>query len=157
MKKVLCLILALMFALALTSCGVEIADENGPDDYSLATITDENIINLDLGASAYSVSPSSESEDYMTTTTKVKGSEFSGVAELYGTNLLGKSDLTIDLDGIAVKSGNFKMAVVLDGEIVYEFNNEDLMQTCELRDVNGYVSLVIAGETADFKCYVRVW
>lgn len=37
--------LAMIFIFGFTACGVEISDTNGPDDYSLATITDENIIN----------------------------------------------------------------------------------------------------------------
>ena len=156
-KKVLSILLVLVFVLGFTACGVEIADNNGPDDYSLATITDENIINLDLGASSYSMSPGSEDDDYMTTMTKFKGSEFSGVAELYGINLLGKSDIEFDMGTIQVKEGNFRLMVVHDGEIVHDFDLEEMSQTFKLEDVNGYVSLVMAGETADFKFYIQVW
>ncbi len=157
MKKIICILLVLMFALTITGCGVEIADENGPDDTSLATITEENIINLDLGAAGYSMSPGSDDENYMTTLTKFKGKEFSGVADLYTTNYIGKSDVTIDLTTIQVDSGNFLVCVVLDDEIVYEFNNEDMMQTCELKDIKGTLSVRIAGETAEFKTYLQVW
>ena len=41
MKKALCLILAMSFAIFAAGCGVEFEDTNGPDDYSLAQITDE--------------------------------------------------------------------------------------------------------------------
>ena len=157
MKKILCLVLTLMFALALTGCGVEIPDENGPDNFNLATITVDNIVNMDLGASSYSVSPSSEDEDYMTKVTKVKGNEFSGVAELYTTNFIGKSDVTVYLDNIAVESGNFKVLVQLDDEIVHEFNNQEMLQECELKDIKGTLSVKIAGETADFKCWMQIW
>ncbi len=157
MKKILCLIMMLIFAVALTGCGVEIPDENGPDDFNLATITTENIVNLDLGASSYSVSPSVDDEDYMVKTTKIKGSEFSGVAELYGTNFTGKSDFTVYLNNISVDSGNFKVLVLLDDEIVHEFNNQEMQQKCELKDIKGNVSVRIAGETADFKCWMQVW
>lgn len=156
-KKLLSVLLALVFVLGFTACGVEIADSNGPDDTSLATITDENIINQDLGASSYSMSPGSESEEYLTKVTKFKGSEFSGVAELYGTNYLGKSDVSIDVSSLAVKSGNFRLVVLLDDEIVYEFDDEGLMETCELKDINGYMSIRMAGETADFKFWMQVW
>lgn len=157
MKKILCVLLTLVFMFTITGCGPEIEDTNGPDDYTLATITDDNIINLDLGASGYSMSPGSESEDYMTTNTKFKADNFSGVSEIFGTNLLGKSDITIDLNSIQVDSGNFRLMVLLDDEIVYEFNNDELLQTCELRDVNGYVSIRMAGESAAFKYYIQVW
>ena len=157
MKKILALILTLMFALALTGCGVEIPDENGPDDFNLATITVDNIVNMDLGCSGYSVSPGSEDDNYMFKTTKIKGKEFSGVDELYSTNLVGKSDITVYLNNISVESGNFKVLVLLDGEIVHEFNNQEMLQECELKDVNGHFSVRIAGETAKFKCWMQIW
>ena len=157
MKKVLCLILTLMFALALTGCGVEIPDQNGPDNFNLATITVDNIVNMDLGASGYSVSPSSEDEEYMTKVTKVKGKEFSGVAELYYTNFVAKSDITVYLDNISVESGNFKVLVLVNDEIVHEFNNQEMLQECELKDIKGDFSVKIAGETADFKCWMQIW
>lgn len=157
MKKVICLIVALMFTLAFAGCGVEIPDENGPDNFDLATITEDNIINMDLGASGYSVSPSSDDEEYMTKMTKVKGKDFSGVAELYQTNLMGKSDITVYLDNISVSEGNFKVLVLVDDKIVHKFNNQEMLQQCELEDIKGSVSVRIAGETADFKCYLQVW
>lgn len=157
MKKILCLIMALGFAVISVGCGVEIADNNGPDDYTLATITEENIVNQDLGASGYSMSPGSEDDDYMTTTTKIKGKEFSGVAQLYVTNYLGKSDVTVDVSNLTVDSGNFALMALLDGEIVHEFKVGELMETFELKDINGTFEIVIAGETADFKLWIQVW
>ena len=47
--------------------------------------------------------------------------------------------------------------VLLDDKIVHEFNHEDLLQSYELRDVNGYVSVRMAGESAAFKYYIQVW
>lgn len=149
--------LAMIFIFGFTACGVEISDTNGPDDYSLATITDENIINQDLGASGYSMTPASDSEDYMTSTTKFKGKEFSGVTELWGTNLLGKSDMTVELSTIQVDRGNFKLVATLDDEIVHVFDNEEMSQRFELEDSNDDFAIRMAGETADFKFYISVW
>ena len=157
MKKIITILLIFVFALGLTGCGVEIADENGPDNFNLSTITKDNIINMDLGASSYSVSPSSEDEDYMTSMTKVKGKEFSGVAELYTTNYIGKSDVTVYLDNISVESGNFKVIVQLDDKIVHQFNNQEMLQQYELKDIKGTLSVKIAGETANFKCWMQIW
>ena len=157
MKKIVCLILVLVFALGLTGCGPEIADENGPEDTSLATITEENIINLDLGASSFSVSPGTDEENYMTDLTMVKGKEFSGVTEIFTESYLFKTDVVVDLTTINVKSGNFLVCVVVDDEIVYKFDNEEMMQTCKIKDVKGTMSIRIAGETADFKTYLQVW
>lgn len=157
MKKVLCLIMALGFAVMSLGCGVEIADSNGPDDYTLAEITEENIINKDLGASSYSMSPGSEDDDYMTSTTKFKGKEFSGVAQLYMANYIGKSDVSIDVSNLTVDSGNFALMVLLDGEIVHEFKHGELMETFEMKDIKGTFEIVMAGETADFKFWIQVW
>ena len=157
MKKIVCLILVLVFALGLTGCGPEIADENGPEDTSLATITEENIINLDLGASSFSVSPGTDEENYMTDLTMVKGKEFSGVTEIFTESYLFKTDVVVDLTTINVKNGNFLVCVVVDDEIVYKFDNEEMMQTCKIKDVKGTMSIRIAGETADFKTYLQVW
>lgn len=157
MKKVLCLIMALGLAVMSLGCGVEIADSNGLDDYTLAEITEENIINQDLGASSYSMSPGSEDDDYMTSTTKFKGKEFSGVAQLYMTNYIGKSDVSIDVSNLTVDSGNFALMVLLDGEIVHEFKHGELMETFEMKDIKGTFEIVMAGETADFKFWIQVW
>ena len=89
--------------------------------------------------------------------TKVKGKEFSGVAELYTTNYIGKSDVTVYLDNISVESGNFKVIVQLDNKIVHQFNNQEMLQQYELKDIKGTLSVKIAGETANFKCWMQIW
>ena len=155
-KKILCLIMALGFAVLAAGCGVEIADTNGPDDYSLATITEENIANQDLGCSSYTMSPGSEDENYLVETTKFKGKEFSGVTQIYMTNFIGKSDVCVDVSNLSVDSGNFALYAVLDGEIVHEFKIGELMETFELKDINGTFELVMAGETADFKFWMNM-
>ena len=157
MKKLLCLIMALGFAIMASGCGVEIADTNGPDDYSLATITEENIANQDMGASSYSISPGSEDENYMVNPTKFKGSEFSGVAQIYMANYVGKSDVYVDVSNLTVDSGNFALYALLDGKIVHEFKIGELMETFEMKDIKGSFEIVMAGETADFKFWANVW
>lgn len=157
MKKVLCFLLAMTFALFAVGCGVEYEDTNGPDDYSLAQITDENILNQDVGAANYSQTPAEEESDNLTQMTEFKSKGFHGVAEIYRTTLLGKSDLTIDVTNLQVDSGNYRLSVVHDDEIVYDFPLNEMMQTYELRDINGDVSIVMAGEDADFYMSIQVW
>ena len=156
-KKFMALMLAVACVFAFTACGVEIPDNNGPDDDSLATITDEDIIERTMGASGYSMSPGPEEEDYMTSVTKFKGKEFSGVEEIYSTNFIGKSDIIVDLSTIQVTEGNFKLVATLDDEIVHVFDNEEMSQSFELRDVKGYFAIRMAGESANFKFYINVW
>lgn len=155
MKKILCLILAMAFALVGTGCGPEIADTNGPDDYSLAEITEENIIKQDIGASAYSRSPGEEENDDLTEVTKFKGKEFSGVASIFLTNYIWASSVEINVSTFSVESGNFALVVLLDGEIVHEFNpEEELEETFTMDDVKGTLEIVMAGESADFKFWI---
>ena len=57
MKKALCLLAAVLLCFGVSGCGGEgYEDTNGADDFTLETITDENIINLDVGASGLSYS-----------------------------------------------------------------------------------------------------
>ena len=54
MKRIFALLLTLALALSLTACGsVKIEDTNGPDNFALNTITDQNILNLDLPSGGY--------------------------------------------------------------------------------------------------------
>ena len=152
MKKLTCLLFSILLVMSLTACGVEIEDTNGDDDYSLATITEENILKLDLGGSSYSTSG-----DDITTGQKYSSKNFSGVVEIYTISLLGKSDIEIDLASIFVKKGNFKLVVVVDDEIVHEFDNEEMMQTFRLDDISGDVSIRMAGESASFEFYIQVF
>ena len=157
MKKGLCLLLALLLAVFAAGCGVEFEDTNGPDDYSLAQITDENILNLDVGAANYSQSPGPEDSEDLFRVTEFRSNGFHGVAEIYRTTLIGKSDLAIDVTNLQVSSGNYRLSVVHDGKIVHDFPLNEMMQTYELRDVNGDVSIVMAGEDADFYMSIQVW
>ena len=50
MKKKFALIIAVCMLFSLSACGTEYEDTNG-DDITLQTITDEDIINLSIGAS----------------------------------------------------------------------------------------------------------
>ena len=158
MKKAIYLLLVLLFSLSLTACGVEIEDTNGADDYSLNTITEENIISMDLGASTYSQSYDGDEEaeplEYMT---KFKGKEFSGVAELYSMTYIGKSDVTIEMGTIQVDQGNFRLMVLLDDEIIHDFDLEEMGQELELKDIKGNLSIRMAGETATFRFFMQVW
>lgn len=101
MKRLLVFLLTVSFMLSLTACGIEIEDTNGPDDYSLETITDENIINMDLGASG-----SAASSDDASQVVKYSSKNFSGVEEICFVNRIMASEVVIDLSTIMVKEGN---------------------------------------------------
>lgn len=125
--------------------GVEdIEDTNGPNNYSLQTIKNSNIVNLDIGATNVVIS-----NDSITNMTKISSKKFSGVYEVLYVNLLGESDFLLNIYDFKLNSGNFKMVVVHDGKIVKIITKENCDEIF-LEDINGTVSLVIAGESADF-------
>ena len=128
----------------LTDNTQHIEDTNGPDNYKLQTITDYNIINLDVGALNVK-----ESTDAITNTTTYSSDKFTGVYEIYGINLKGNR-FDISINHAQVTSGNFKMVLVHNDEIVHEFKLNELMQDYTLENPDGYVALRIAGESADF-------
>ena len=148
-KKILGVIVFIVAIIAavvmLLSNDVEhIEDTNGADNYELQTITDEDIAKMEMGAKGYSVTTHN-----LTKTTEISSGKFTGVHEVVYSNLLGKSDFVLNIRNFKVKSGNFKMAIVYDGEIV-DVLTAETAENYILEDVSGTVSLVIAGESADF-------
>lgn len=131
--------------LFLTSDLEHIEDTNGPDNYALTTITDENITKQDMGALNIN-----KSTGLLNDGVTLKSDKFTGVYRVFTTNFLFGSDFQMDLAGFWVNGGNFKMAIV---------NNDEIIATVEpgmfaevlLHDLNGSFSLVIAGESADFE------
>lgn len=134
-----------VFAIWMFSSDLEhIEDTNGADNYTLQQITDDNIINMDIGALNVGRKKSAIS-DTVTYSTK----KFTGVAEIFTENI-ATNRFTITVNHAAVNSGNFKMVLVYNDDIVHEFKLNELTQEFTLENVNGTVSLRIAGESADF-------
>lgn len=123
-----------------------IEDTNGAENFALQTITDENIINKDIGA----VGGPNMSTDNISNTTTYSSKKFTGVAEIYGVDITTTS-MDITVNHASVTEGNFKLVLLVDDEIVHEFKLNELSQTYTLEKPSGYVSLVIAGESANFE------
>lgn len=121
-----------------------IEDTNGADNYNLQTITDSNIINRDIGAMGLKISNST-----VTNTTSYSSEKFTGVEEIYGENIVANR-MEFNINHASVTEGNFKIVLLVDDEIVHEFKLNELMQTYVLENPSGYVSLRIAGESANF-------
>lgn len=121
-----------------------IEDTNGAENFELQTITDEDIAKIEMGSLNVGTSKNS-----ITNMTEISSSKFTGVYEVLYTNLIGKSDFLLNIYDFQINGGNFKMAVVHDGKIVKTLTEENYEETL-LEDINGTVSLVIAGESADF-------
>lgn len=122
-----------------------IEDTNGADNYSLQTITDSNIINRDVGAMGLNIHKSAVSG-----VTTYSSEKFTGVEEIYGNNIWGNR-FEITVNHARVDSGNFRIVLLEDERIVHEFRLNELTQTYVLENPSGYISLRIAGESADFQ------
>lgn len=121
-----------------------IEDTNGANNYSLQTITDENIRNLDIGALNIV-----KHDNLIGETVTYQSDRFTGVYELFRENIV-TNRFEITINHAQVNAGNFKMVLCVDDEIVHTFALNELTQTFILEDVAGTVSLRIAGESADF-------
>lgn len=122
-----------------------IEDTNGADNYSLQTITDSNVINRDVGAMGLNIHKSAVSG-----VTTYSSEKFTGVEEIYGNNIWGNR-FEITVNHARVDSGNFRIVLLEDERIVHEFRLNELTQTYVLENPSGYISLRIAGESADFQ------
>ena len=129
----------------LTSNLKHIEDTNGAENYNLQQITEYNIINMDIGALNLT-----KSKELFNNLPTYKSDKYTGVSEIYMTNIWGNR-FDITLYNLRVKSGNFKVVLVHNDEIVHEFKLNELSESYTLENPNGTVSLRIAGESANFK------
>ena len=144
MKRIFALLLTLALALSLTACGsVKIEDTNGPDNFAPNTITDQNILNLDLPSGGYSTKTSG----LLSKTVTHSGKDFSGVVEVLWTDMIA-GDFLLDLMDYTVTGGNFRMVVVNEDRIIADI--EPGTTQILLEGVKGRVALRIAGESAAY-------
>ena len=144
MKRIFALLLTLALALSLTACGsVKIEDTNGTDNFALNTITDQNILNLDLPSGGYGTKTSG----LLSKTVTHSGKDFSGVVEVLWTDMIA-GDFVLDLMDYTVTGGNFRMVVVNEDRIIADI--EPGTTQILLEGVKGRVALRIAGESAAY-------
>ena len=123
-----------------------IEDTNGAEDFSLQTITDEDIINMSTGSiGGPEISQSALTGD----TVEFSSEKFTGVYEILYDNFILPSDFEVDLTAYEIFGGNFELVVVHNDEIIAVLE-PDLFVNYRLEDVTGTVSLRIAGESASF-------
>lgn len=149
MKKICAWLCVAVLCLGLAACGTEYADTNGEDDLTLQTITDENIIDLSVGASGLSYS---EQEFGLgITSTEYYAKNFNGVQEIYLNNYLLPSSFYIYVGYLNVKGGNFKLAVVNNDEIIREIPDGTFNEQIFFEDIQGSFAIRLAGESAAFE------
>ena len=134
-----------------------IEDTNGADNYSLQTITEQDVIEQKMGTrgtvrerethldiAGWSVSDG----------IRYSSDKFTGVSMLYNTTLFKGSDIHVTLAEFEIKEGNFAFYIVFDGEVVGQVTpgdgaySEFLLENVEK---TGTLEYVIAGESASFE------
>lgn len=154
MKKLLSLILVICVCFICTGCGTEYEDTNGADNFTLQTITDDEIINLSTGASGLTYKESNlgaflHSSEY-------SAKNFNGVEQIYLTNFIGKSDIQVYIGHMNVESGNFKLVVINNSKIIHEFDLDTFNETFYFEDLKGDFSIHVAGECAKFDFHIDI-
>ena len=123
-----------------------IEDTNGADNFALQEITDENIINMNIGSVG---GPNISMSTFTGDTVEFSAEKFTGVYEILYNNFILPSDFDLNLTAYEIYGGNFKLVVVHNDQIVAVLEPE-LFVNYRLEDVTGTVSLRIAGESAAF-------
>lgn len=133
-----------------------IEDTNGPDDYSLAVITDEEIAakgrKVCVGGPDTSRSKTTFLGVTTTSGTTYFSDCFSGIRLLDSWNIIS-GDLFFNLYGYEVTGGNFQMCIVHDGQVIATIEpTADGDVYFVMNDVDpGVYDLYIAGESAAFE------
>ena len=136
------LLVGLVAILPTSNTQVDIKDKNGPDDYSLCKLKDEDIID---GIDGDIVETHQEgSKKYV-----FHGTLFSGAETVYAFNT-PNTTCTIRVTQLSVTSGNARLVVVADGKIVHDFDLNSGEQTYLLTNYSENAALKIAGESAMF-------
>ena len=154
MRKFILLFLTVCLTMTLSACLTQYEDTNGADDFSLQTITDQNIINLDIGASGLTYTQ--ENLGDLISSSEYSSKNFNGVEQIYLTNFLLPSDIEVYIGHMNVKQGNFKLVVVNNDEIIHEFALDTFGETFRFEDITGSFSIHVAGESAAFGFYIDI-
>ena len=145
-SRLLPLVLALVLLLSLGGCK-KYEDTNGPDDYSLQTLTEADLVSGKTGGSSVG-----RVESNVNDTHKLKIKTFNGVESL---QKFKRGDWQIELS-FQVTKGNARLYLCSGGEILHEFqvnrDNQYYAFTVDSEDV----SLRIAGEDCGFTLQYEV-
>lgn len=142
MKKIITIIFIIFLSFTLTSCS-HIEDTNGEDDYSLQTITEEEIV-----GNSYSSIKVGKFTTQNGRTIKQSVKKFSGIENIQSFKTTkGFISFTVS---ITVSSGNFMVVLVQEGKIIHKFLNNQENQKFTVPENTGKVSVIVAGESANY-------
>ncbi len=154
MKKVFLFAVILCLCLSLSACGTVYEDTNGAEDFTLQTITDENIIHLETGAS--NLTYREEHLGNLLHSSSYSSKNFNGVEQIYLTGFWGTSDIHVYIGHMNVTSGNFKLVAINNDKIIHEFALDTFGEDFYFEDLTGDFSIHVAGESAAFDFHIEV-
>ena len=130
-----------------------IEDTNGPDNYSLATITEADVIACEMGSKGgpnTTTKKTSFAGITFSNGVEYEAKQFTGVYELASGYIYEGSTWWITFYDFQVTAGNFRMYVIADDKIVgtVEPSAEAIFET-EV-ETSAWYRVVIAGESAAF-------
>ena len=130
-----------------------IEDTNGPDDYTLSTLTDADILAQKLtctgGPNTSTGRISLPGGWELSGGVKLYAEKFSGITDILWADYILPSDLTLTLDHFRVEGGNFRMMVINNGRIIADIQPGDNVDVL-IEDLTGPTFVRIAGESAAF-------
>lgn len=129
----------------------EYKDTNGENDFSLCKITDEDIIEGMDSSTLNIVTFDEEQNEYW-----YLGKYFNGSTSLSTGTPLTKNN-TINIQKFSVTKGNARLLVLADNTIVHDFSPNESNQELSLNNLQGDISLVIAGESTNFEVIFKVY
>lgn len=143
MKKIL-FIIVIMLSVSLFGC-VHVEDTNGPDDFSITSYSEEEMLNgrgshVDL---MYVKSVFNNAYNY-------SSSKFSGIKTLERINISQESTLVVTTN---VEKGNFRFIILKNNELFIE-PKINFTETFEL--LNGSYTFIIVGESAKYKISMEI-
>ena len=151
MKRILCILLAVLILLSLPflillslpeSMMSIYEDTNGDADFSLQTLTDQDIIQ----GTSFTKVMSSTLKNHNKTVCKAR--TMSGVEKLWEERLENETlDIIVSCE---ITKGNAQLVLVIDDKIVHTFAVNEVYQRFTLANVTGKVYLKLAGENAGY-------
>ncbi len=129
----------------------EYKDTNGENDFSLCKITDEDIIEGMDSSTLNIVTFDEKQNEYW-----YLGKYFNGSTSLDTGTPLTKNN-TINIQKFSVTKGNARLLILADNTIVHDFIPNESNQELSLNNLQGDISLVIAGESTNFEVIFKVY
>lgn len=149
MKRFVCWILLACVICSLAGCGANMyADTNGEADFTLQSITDEDILGVRRCVRVLS------STQRFGNKTVCKTQTMSGVTDLYEGYLRGE-DFQITVSSEFTK-GNARLMLVLGDAILHDFALNGEEQTFAIPAAKGRVYLRVAGESTGYRVEYRI-